>query len=927
VEALASKDRAGGRLAPDDDLELRLEVELPARLGIGGGNALFVYGSCFHRRRRVTGLRILADDRSIEPMAHGMPRRDLFDALHAGAFDHTGKWARERDTSTEDPEGHAYRSAFWGIVPFEPIARRRVAEIRVAARLDDGTDAVGDLATLELEPSSPSEPVSWRDGRRSDEPLVAICMATYNPPPDLFRSQIESIRDQTHENWVCVISDDCSVPSRFAEIEALLDGDSRFVVSRSERRLGFYRNFERALAMAPEQAEYVTLADQDDRWDRDKLRVLISSLGDAQLAYSDARIVGRHGEVISDTYWSRRRTNHSNLGSLLVTNTITGAASLFRRKLVDRILPFPSELGNQWHDHWIGLVALATGSIEYVDRPLYDYVQHRGAAIGHAFANEGPLRRPYRERLRMLRSDPRAAFTGWRGKYFYGLCRGLLLARVLELRSEGALRGRKRRALQRFLAIDRSPLSYAWLSLRRARRLVGLNETLGSERVFLHGVAWRRIITVLNWRRREPSPRLLNDASLPSPEVAEAGAVSPEVNAYSRFIREKLAPLELDVRGNGPERVNLLIPTLDLRHFFGGYMTKLNLARRMAERGVRTRVVAVDEVAPLPRDWKRRVEAQAGLRGLFDSVEVSFAHGRALDVTRRDCFVASTWWTAHRAHRALESLERERFVYLIQEYEPNTFPMGAHAAIAAQSYDFPHFAVFSTQMLREFFNRRRIGVYASGPEAGERDSVAFLNAITAVQPPSIEELRARRRRRLLFYARPEQNNARNMFELALVALVDCIAEGTFGPEWRFHGIGATERWQRLTLGPRATMEVVARADQSEYAELLESHDVGLALMYTPHPSLVPIEMASAGMLVVTNSFENKTPEAMAQISPNLITTAPSLDGIKQGLREAAGRVDDLQGRVSGASVEWSTDWDSSFNDRVMERVAGFLAAS
>jgi hypothetical protein len=166
-----------------------------------------------------------------------------------------------------------------------------------------------------------------------------------------------------------------------------------------------------------------------------------------------------------------------------------------------------------------------------------------------------------------------------------------------------------------------------------------------------------------------------------------------------------------------------------------------------------------------------------------------------------------------------------------------------------------------------------------------------------------------------------------MFELGIVALVDCIAEGTFGPEWRFHGIGATERWQRLTLGPRVTMEVVARADQSEYAELLESHDVGLALMYTPHPSLVPIEMASAGMLVVTNSFENKTPEAMARISDNLITTAPSLDGIKQGLREAAQRADDLQARVRGASVEWSSEWDSSFNDGVMERVAAFLAAS
>ena len=62
-------------------------------------------------------------------------------------------------------------------------------------------------------------------------------------------------------------------------------------------------------------------------------------------------------------------------------------------------------------------------------------------------------------------------------------------------------------------------------------------------------------------------------------------------------------------------------------------------------------------------------------------------------------------------------------------------------------------------------------------------------------------------------------------------------------------------------------------------ELLRDHDVGLALMYTPHPSLVPIEMASAGMMTVTNSFENKTAEAMAAISPNLIAAEPSLDGI------------------------------------------------
>ena len=48
-------------------------------------------------------------------------------------------------------------------------------------------------------------------------------------------------------------------------------------------------------------------------------------------------------------------------------------------------------------------------------------------------------------------------------------------------------------------------------------------------------------------------------------------------------------------------------------------------------------------------------------------------------------------------------------------------------------------------------------------------------------------------------------------------------------------------------------------------------------MYTPHPSLVPIEMASAGMLVVTNTFDNKTAEALAAISPNLIPAEPGME--------------------------------------------------
>ena len=47
------------------------------------------------------------------------------------------------------------------------------------------------------------------------------------------------------------------------------------------------------------------MADQDDFWHPDKLETLLAAIGDAQLVYSDARIVDPDGELIADTYWSR----------------------------------------------------------------------------------------------------------------------------------------------------------------------------------------------------------------------------------------------------------------------------------------------------------------------------------------------------------------------------------------------------------------------------------------------------------------------------------------------------------------------------------------------------------------------------------------------------------------------------------------------
>jgi hypothetical protein len=329
------------------------------------------------------------------------------------------------------------------------------------------------------------------------------------------------------------------------------------------------------------------------------------------------------------------------------------------------------------------------------------------------------------------------------------------------------------------------------------------------------------------------------------------------------------------------------------------------------------RVVTVDPTGPLGPGWQRQIEAHAGLAGTFDAVEVAFGReADALEVSRADAFVATTWWTAHVANAALGSVDAGRFLYLIQEYEPFTFPMGSLEALARGSYDLPHVALFSTELLRDYFRRHGIGVY------GDDASVAFQNAITAIDPPRPGDLAGRRR--LLFYARPEPHAARNMFELGVVALTRALERGAFD-DWTLHGIGTVRSERRIDLGGGTWMRLLPRAAQDAYADVLRDHDVGLALMYTPHPSLVPIEMAAAGMLTVTNSFENKTPEAMAAISPNLLTAEPTVDAVADALCEAAAGVDDVERRARGSHVRWSRDWDESFDDALLARVDAFLA--
>jgi glycosyltransferase involved in cell wall biosynthesis len=939
-------------------LRVGLRQPLPAQLVTGKGTCLVVAGWAFHADRRIRTLQVraLTAVSSVEtnkPLARshggdevpGTNENDTHLVL-------TSPLARilsrhlctpevlARHFPQDDFKGFSLHSGFLVEISFPAVLQPKQVQLMVHADLGAGVFETASLGSLELLPvtaACPPLPLPAPKPERVQVPLVVICLAAYDPPPELFAKQVESIRQQTWTNWVCIIRDDASGPEGWKTICRVVGDDARFILRRNQTNLGFYKNFDALLHDVPPQADFVALSDQDDSWYPDKLAELVRRFEPGvTLVYSDMRLVDKHGMVLSPTYWTNRDNQCADYASLLLANTITGAASMFRRSLLDYILPLPEPVGDAYHDWWIGLVALATGQIAYVPGPLYDYVQHSGQVIGHCAAK--PLKSWLQRLVRTAIGvghwlNPFALTRNWRG----------LVQRVRECRRAGQQHHRHlvhvanlaHNVLQRCGA-GATPAVLAALNegvswrdgklgavrlLRRILKRRALRLTCGVDGLLFKARIWAFLQNLAGGLAQ----RLAATGTLRGRAARVYALVGPvgEHCARALALQSKIAPLTLAIRTTSPTRVNLVISTIDFKYLFGGYLTVLHLARLLAERRWRVRLVIVDPCDFRPADWAVRFRAYRGLERLLDQVELHYAHNRdvVLPVSPNDLFLATSWWTAHVAHAATRAIGRDRFVYLIQEYEPGFYPLGSEAALAGQSYGFAHFALFSTELLREYFRDQQCGVFAGAN--GESDSVSFENALTVVGKIDHVRLAQRRQRRVLFYCRPETHAARNLFEIGILALRQAVRDGVFGG-WEFDGIGSVDASGKLELAPGVHLQLLPRMNQEQYRNILPNYDVGLSLMWTPHPSLVPLDMAAAGLCTVTSVYANKTSAKLRAISTNLIPVEGTVMAVVEGLKQAERQAWNFAGRAQGAAVRWATTWETAFPEAVLRRLEEYF---
>ena len=367
---------------------------------------------------------------------------------------------------------------------------------------------------------------------------------------------------------------------------------------------------------------------------------------------------------------------------------------------------------------------------------------------------------------------------------------------------------------------------------------------------------------------------------------------------------------EVKIDSNRRRTINVLVPAFEFKSMSAGFFGVFQVARFLRSTDLNVRLVLFDNFDFSMERFRKKFQDYPGMEDILDEVEVEYIGERKhpLHVSPDDVCVATVWYSAHFAKKIGDVLGGRRFLYLIQDYETNFFPGGSLFALADETYGYDYAALFSTAPLAESFRQADIGGFASRGLPG-----IFFNNACSSSLASREEFLAmnadKPKRKLVFYSRPIVD--RNMFNLAALSLITAYQQGIFDPaEWDCIGMGLGDALLELLPGVFSTS--LPRMTLREYEQTVGQFDVCLSLMASPHPSLIPMDCAGSGAMVVTNTFRTKTEDYLRGLCGNVIPVAPSVPAIVEGLAKAAAVSGDLEGRFLRArAMTYPRTWEES----------------
>lgn len=331
------------------------------------------------------------------------------------------------------------------------------------------------------------------------------------------------------------------------------------------------------------------------------------------------------------------------------------------------------------------------------------------------------------------------------------------------------------------------------------------------------------------------------------------------------------------------KRINLLVPSINPEHVFGGISTALKFFEKLIEEsGYCSRIILTD-ATPSRTALKQYKDKYTYVKASKDSdarhqiVGYSDRYMQSIPVSENDYFMFTGWWTAYCAQEAYLEFTKEtgikpnKFINFIQDYEPGFYPWSSRYLLADSTYrnEYPQLAVFNSKLLHEFFIQNGYSFYK------EYEFDPVLNG-------KLKEIleknfgKVNKKKQILVYGRPSVD--RNAFSIVVSSLKKWVENQKDIEEWEI--LSAGEYHLPVDLGRGKELVSVGKLTIEQYAQTMLDTYAGISLMSSPHPSYPPLEMSVFGIKVITNNYSNKDLSSFNSNITSVASASPSVIAAK-----------------------------------------------
>ena len=209
------------------------------------------------------------------------------------------------------------------------------------------------------------------------KPLLSIIMPVYNPPIEMLREAIESVKAQVYFNWELCIADDASTDEKVRLfLDQCVQADHRIKVIYREENGHISKASNSALDIA--DGEFIVLMDNDDALPEHALfwvAKTINKYPDAAIIYSDEDKIDEQG-VRSAPYFKTDWNPY-----LFRSHNMISHLGVYRKALVERVGKFRLGMeGSQDYDLALRCSEqVDSAQIIHIPRVLYHWRMHAGS--------------------------------------------------------------------------------------------------------------------------------------------------------------------------------------------------------------------------------------------------------------------------------------------------------------------------------------------------------------------------------------------------------------------------------------------------------------------------------------------------------------------------------------------------------------------